>query len=132
MAAPRTLSPEMDAWLQRQQATPHLEEVREPRNAPAPACPLSEAEFAWLWARFQKCRFGTCGAATRFARTELSHVTPRGKAFCLRMAFRHRTQLFGKAARKMGQDEFLSAVRVAAERAANQSALRNPQSAISA
>lgn len=75
---------------------------------------MPDAEFAWLWPRFQKCRFGGIRAAKSFARTSLERVTPRGKNFAVRMAYRHRTQILGSAARKMTQDEFLGAVRTAA------------------
>lgn len=109
----KTLSPEMDAWLERQHA-------KQPEPAPtkaAPQVPITDDEFAWLWPRFQKCRFGTISAATKFARTPLDRVTPRGKVFALRMAFRHRTQIFGRSARKLAHDEFLSEIRTAAAKA---------------
>lgn len=113
-----TYSKECDEWMARQLArnppapiTGTLQPVA--KGKPVPACPLTDAEFAWLWPRFQKCRFGGIRAAKSFARTSLECVTPRGKNFAVRMAYRHRTQILASA-RKMTQDEFLGAVRTAA------------------
>lgn len=112
------MSPEMDAWLARRASDGKPAAMGGPiATLPAPAFPLTEAEFAWLWPHFQKCRFGGIRAARSFARTSLEKVTPRGKEFALRMAFRHRTQIFGKGARKFTQDEFLGRIREAARSA---------------
>lgn len=116
----KTLSPEMDAWLERQRAkqppptAPDTIPLSVPKNKPAPECPLTDAQFAWLWPRYQKCRFGMISAASRLAKTPLQNLTVRGKNFAIRMAFKHRTQIFGRPARKFAQDEFLSAIRTAA------------------
>lgn len=115
-----TMSVEMDSWLESHTTPPTPPLFARPAAPKAvPSVPITDAEFAWLWPRFQKCRFGSISAATSFARTELSRVTPRGKLFCLRMTHRHRTQIFGKRARAMSEDEILGLIREAAARPQN-------------
>lgn len=121
-----TLCPEMDAWLL--ERTMLAEAVRGRRMPGAavitdrdleyvPPCPLSEAELDWLWPHFQACSFPPATFAKRFARTPRAHLTLRGKNAAVRLAYRFRRQIFGKAAVKWGDELFLSAVRYAASRA---------------
>lgn len=120
-----TLSPEMDRWLADQEA-------RQPKPAaatstetlpgpvanglPVPPCPLNEAQFAWLWPKYKACSFPPASAPKRLAGCALERLTPRGRNFAVRMAFKFRRQIFGKAAGKWAQDEFLSEVRKGAAR----------------
>lgn len=116
-----TLSPEMDAWLERQQianAQAHALTRSKPATVVTPAdvppCPLDELAFAWLWSKYQTLSFPPASAPKRLARTALDRLTPRGRNFGVRMAFKFRRQVFGKPAAKWGMDEFLDAVRAAA------------------
>lgn len=118
----RTLSPEMDRWLEQRMTrvdvapAPSTATIPEPpkKGQPVPPCPLNELELRWLWPRYQACSFPPATAAKRLARTPFEHLTPRGRNFGVRMAYRFRRQVFGKRAAKWAQDEFLSEVRKAA------------------
>lgn len=116
----RTLSPEMDEWVERAaqkqreaQVALRLKDPEEPIPA-VPPCPLDDVAFAWMWERYQQCSFPPASAYKRLARTPLGNLTLRGRNFACRAAFRFRKQILGKSAVKMNETEFLSAVRVAA------------------
>jgi hypothetical protein len=118
-----TMTPEMDAWLERQQAKQAqaralTSEGAKPATvlpvAEVPPCPLNDREFAWLWGKYQTLSFPPASAPKRLARCALERLTLRGRNFAVRMAFKFRRQIFGKAAAKWAQDGFLSAVRCAA------------------
>jgi hypothetical protein len=115
----RTMSPEMDAWVAHQHAQENQRARAQEQRIDDASLPLTTTDFEWLWPRFQKCKFGMISAATRFAKTPLCNVTVKGKRFAIRMAFRHRTQIFGTAARKMSHDEFLGAIRSASATVSN-------------
>lgn len=123
-----TMSVEMDRWLadaRDDQSVPRVPR----RGAPVlvgvtdrdldqvAACPLTESEIDWLWAKFQRLSFPPATFAKRFARTERASLTARGKNAAVKLSYRYRRQIFGKAGVKMAENEFLSAVRVASERA---------------
>lgn len=122
------MSAEMDIWLEDQRM---LAAVRVPRRGPpqlvgvtdrelahVPPCPLTDPEIDWLWPRYQRCNFPPATFAKRFARTERSKLSLRGKNACVRLSYRYRRQIFGKAATKWTEDAFLSAVRTAAAKGA--------------
>jgi hypothetical protein len=127
---PRTMSPEMDAWLASYCAR-HPVAVESggicdspgpapaiprpvPKSEPVPPCPLNEIEFAWLWDRYVRCSFPPASAPKRLAKTPLANLSTRGRNFAVRMAYKFRRQIFGKAAAKLGEAEFLAECRRAA------------------
>jgi len=123
-----TMSVEMDRWLADarddqaiprvpHRGAPQLVGVTERDLDQVAACPLTDAEIDWLWAKYQGLSFPPATFAKRFARTERSRLTPRGKNACVKLSYRYRRQIFGKAGTKMAEDEFLSMVRYAAMRA---------------
>lgn len=117
----RTLSPEMDAWLEHQ----HVRQARERVVSTArpgtviqvtvPPCPLTDREIDWLWPRYQACSFPPATFAKRFARTPRENLTARGKNACASIAYRFRRQIFGNGAAKWSREDFLSAVREASK-----------------
>lgn len=117
----RTLSPEMDEWVERMAARQHEAKVALRLKAPeepipaVPPCPLDDVAFAWMWAKYQQASFPPASAAKRLARTPLGNLTLRGRNFAVRMAFKFRRQILGLSAAKMTEAEFLDAVRVAAQ-----------------
>ncbi len=134
-----TLSPEMDTWLAEQTM---LADATQGRRMPGaavvtdrdvdivPPCPLADAEIDWLWPRYQQCSFPPATFAKRFARTDRARLTARGKNAAVSLSYRYRRQIFGKVAVKWAHDEFLSAVRVAAERAIMRDARENTHNCI--
>lgn len=73
------LTADEQAWLAR--VTPVVEvPKRKPAADPVPV--LSDAEVAWLWPKFQRCRHRLGSFAKSFAKTPLEKLTVRGKA-CL-------------------------------------------------
>jgi hypothetical protein len=120
-----TLCAEMDQWLEdshmlatapRGRRMPGAAVLKSRDLNTVPPCPLTEAEIDWLWPRYQRCNFPPATFAKRFAGTARDKLTPRGKNAAASLSYRYRRQIFGKAAVKWGQQDFLAAVREAARR----------------
>lgn len=122
------MSVEMDRWLddaRSDQAIPRVPRrgapllvgVTDRDSEHVPPCPLTDAEIDWLWAKYQGLSFPPATFAKRFARNARASLTARGKNACVKLAYRYRRQIFGKAGVRMAEDEFLSACRMAAKRA---------------
>lgn len=79
---------------------------------PPPPAELTDAEFAWLWPRFQRCTFPPASFVKRFARNEVSNLKDKGRNMGESLAYQYRRQIFGKRAAKWDRVKFLHAVRV--------------------
>lgn len=122
MNATRTMSDELDLWLEVQKAkyvtgrSMPMGDLPDPvpKGEPVPPCPLTDAEIDWLWPLYQCCSFPPATFAKRFAGTARDKLTPRGKNAAVTLAYRYRRQIFGAVAVKWDPARFLDAVRRAA------------------
>lgn len=75
-------------------------------------CPFTAAEMAWLWPKYRACSFSPGSFPKRFARNELTQLTPeKGWPMAAQLAFQYRRQIFGKKAGKWDAGHFIRAVR---------------------